>query len=241
MPPRRRTAKDTPAKLAKRMRDTASRRRWRVVLLRAKGEILGTVEAPDVASPKAAAAVQFELDEIQRNRIMVQEWGELGAALASKTNRRGALPDRHGTGHSMRYIKSMLRACSRIIAVTAIVAGLSMTAQAADETLTLTCKGTATIRADSPKPYPLSMGLIVNFTTRTVVGTARQRPYVFDDQLQITEWNDVTVIFRGFSQFLGKNISGSMDRMTGDVGMLATSKTEAIDYSLKCTPTRRMF
>ena len=236
MPPRRSSKKDSPAKLASRIK-----RRWRVVLLRSKGEILGTVEAPDVAAAKAAAAVQFDLDEIQRNRIMVQEWGELGAALASKTNRRGALPDRHGTGHSMRYIKSMLRACSRIIAVTAIVAGLSMTAQAADETLTLTCKGTATIRADSPKPYPLSMDLIVNFTTRTVDGTARQRPYVFDDQLQITEWNEVTVIFRGFSQFLGKNISGSMDRMTGDVGMLATSKTEAIDYSLKCTPTRRMF
>ena len=46
----------------------------------------------------------------------------------------------------MRYIKPMLRICSRISAVTAIVAGLSMTAQAADETLTLTCKGTATIR-----------------------------------------------------------------------------------------------
>ena len=142
----------------------------------------------------------------------------------------------------MRYIKPMLRGCSRVIAVTAIVAGLPMTAQAAEPaTLTLTCKGTATIRADSPKPYPLSMDLIVNFTTRTVDGTARQRPYVFDDQLQITEWNEVTVIFRGFSQFLGKNISGSMDRMTGDVGMLATSKTEAIDYSLKCTPTQRMF
>ena len=136
----------------------------------------------------------------------------------------------------MRYIKPMLRGCSCVIAVTAIVADLSMTAQAADETLTLTCKGTATIRADSPKPNPLSMDLIVNFTTRTVAGTARQRPYVFDDQLQISEWNEVTVIFRGFSQFLGKNISGSMDRMTGDVGMLATSKTEAIDYSLRCTP-----
>ena len=135
----------------------------------------------------------------------------------------------------MRYIKPMLRGCSRVIAVTAIVAGLPMLAQAAEPaTLTLTCKGTATIRADSPKPYPLSMDLIVNFTTRTVDGTARQRPYVFDDQLQITEWNEVTVIFRGFSQFLGKNISGSIDRMTGDVGMLATSKTEAIDYSLKC-------
>jgi hypothetical protein len=68
MPPRRSSKKDSPAKLASRMK-----RRWRVVLLRAKGEILGTVEAPDVAAAKAAAAVQFDLDEIQRNRIMVQE------------------------------------------------------------------------------------------------------------------------------------------------------------------------
>jgi hypothetical protein len=36
-------------------------------------EILGTVEAPDVAAAKAAAAVQFELDDIQRNRIIVQD------------------------------------------------------------------------------------------------------------------------------------------------------------------------
>jgi tRNA threonylcarbamoyladenosine modification (KEOPS) complex Pcc1 subunit len=34
------------------------KRRWRVVLLRNKGEILGEVEAPDVASAKAAAAHQ---------------------------------------------------------------------------------------------------------------------------------------------------------------------------------------
>ena len=61
-----RRPKDTPAKLAKRMK-----RRWRVVLLRAKGEILGTVEAHDVAA--AAAVVQFDLDEVQRNRIMLQE------------------------------------------------------------------------------------------------------------------------------------------------------------------------
>ena len=68
MPSRRPSKKDSPAKLAKRMK-----RRWRVVLLRAKGEILGEVEASDVAAAKAAAAVLFELDEIQRNRIMVQE------------------------------------------------------------------------------------------------------------------------------------------------------------------------
>ena len=70
MPSRRRTSKDTPRKLAGRMK-----RRWRVVLLRHKGEILGTVEAPDVASAKAAAAVQFDLDEVQRSRITVQELG----------------------------------------------------------------------------------------------------------------------------------------------------------------------
>ena len=68
MPSRRRTSKDTPRKLAGRMK-----RRWRVVLLRHKGEILGEVEAADVASAKAAAAGQFNLDEVQRNRIMVQE------------------------------------------------------------------------------------------------------------------------------------------------------------------------
>ena len=65
--PRRTSKKDSPAKLAGRMK-----RRWRVVLLRSKGEILGEVEAPDVASAKAAAAVQFDLDEIQRTRIIVQ-------------------------------------------------------------------------------------------------------------------------------------------------------------------------
>jgi hypothetical protein len=70
MPSRRPSKNDSPAKLAGRMK-----RRWRVVLLRNKGEILGQVEAPDVASAKAAAALQFDLDEVQRNRIMVQELG----------------------------------------------------------------------------------------------------------------------------------------------------------------------
>ena len=66
------------------------------------------------------------------------------------------------------------------------------TAQVADATLTLECKGTATIRAAPPlesKPHPLSMGLIVDFTTRTAHGTTRQGPYLFDDQLQIIESN----------------------------------------------------
>ena len=44
--------------------------RWRVVLLRNKGEILA-VEASDAQAAKAAAAVQFDLDDVQRNRIIV--------------------------------------------------------------------------------------------------------------------------------------------------------------------------
>ena len=69
MPSRRSSKKDSPAKLAKRMN-----RRWRVVLLRAKGELLGFVDAADEQEAKAVAAVQFDLDEIQRNRIIVQEY-----------------------------------------------------------------------------------------------------------------------------------------------------------------------
>jgi hypothetical protein len=54
--------------------------------------------------------------------------------------------------------------------------------------------------------------------------------------------NEVTVAFGGFSRFLGMNIRGSMDRVTGDVGMVATEKgAAAYDYSLKCRPTQRMF
>ena len=68
MPTCRHCAKDTPAKLAKRMS-----RRWRVVLMRNKGEILGTIETPDADAAKAAAAVQVEVGDVQRNRIIMQE------------------------------------------------------------------------------------------------------------------------------------------------------------------------
>lgn len=45
-----------------------------------------------------------------------------------------------------------------------------MTAQAADTTLTLACQGTTTtkIGGGPPKQEPISMGVIVNFTDRTV-------------------------------------------------------------------------
>jgi hypothetical protein len=68
MPSRRPKSKDTPAKLASRMK-----RRWRIVLIRGKGEVLGTVEATDAQAAEKVAAIQFELDEEQRRRLLVQE------------------------------------------------------------------------------------------------------------------------------------------------------------------------
>jgi hypothetical protein len=67
MPPRPKS-KDSPAKLAKRMK-----RRWRIVLIRSKSEVLGTVEATDAQAAEKVAAIQFELDEFQRRRLLVQE------------------------------------------------------------------------------------------------------------------------------------------------------------------------
>ena len=64
MPPRR---KDTPAKLAARMRS------WRVSILRKSRQYLGTVNAPDERAVQAAAAVRLGLNEEQCKRIAVQE------------------------------------------------------------------------------------------------------------------------------------------------------------------------
>jgi hypothetical protein len=111
-------------------------------------------------------------------------------------------------------------------------------------TLTLACKGTVTIKSSSGSEYdpdPISMGLIVNFTNRTVKGTARWGPYLFDNEIPITDANEDTVVFSGFSKFLGMTIVGSMDRVTGDVLISATEKDRAYDYALKCKPTQRMF
>jgi hypothetical protein len=61
--------KDSPAKLAKRMK-----RRWRVVLLRNRGEILGEVEAADVASAKAAAADQLIWTKSSATGLWCRSW-----------------------------------------------------------------------------------------------------------------------------------------------------------------------
>jgi hypothetical protein len=138
-----------------------------------------------------------------------------------------------------------LRTCSYIIVLTVTVVGLSG-AQAADETLTLACQGTTISDLENAKPEPVSMGIIVNFTNRTVQGFGA--PGILDYPIKITAWNDVTVAFLGSEERIGSTTRGSIDRVTGDLWAPLTA-TDAktgnplmsVRYALKCKPTQRMF
>jgi hypothetical protein len=57
-------------RLASRMK-----RRWRIVLMRSRGELLGYVDATDAQAAEAVAAEQFGLDGWQRRRLLVWELG----------------------------------------------------------------------------------------------------------------------------------------------------------------------
>jgi hypothetical protein len=128
-----------------------------------------------------------------------------------------------------------------------------MTAQAADQTLMLACKGTATetMMEEVAKPEPISMGIIVNFTNRTVQGFGE--PGLVDFPVKIVGINEVTVSFHGENPegpnpVTNWSIRGTIDRVTGDVDATSTVmnlKTSKIvistSYALKCRPRQRMF
>ena len=129
----------------------------------------------------------------------------------------------------------------------------------------ISCQGTVTdnIKADA-KPEPISMGIIVDFAARTVVGFGD--PEALGFPVKITGMNEVTLGFSGsyevgmlrqYGSFA--EINGSIDRVTGDVdasyttwepvfsgegaGRKVSGKTfySQRAYSLKCRPAQRMF
>jgi hypothetical protein len=93
------------------------------------------------------------------------------------------------------------------------------------------------------KPEPISMGIIFNFTKRTVQG--------FGDGIEIRTWDDVSIKFGHFekdpSTKKADSSMGSIDRITGDLEatfFFEVSKQAPLDvtkYILKCRPTQRMF
>jgi hypothetical protein len=126
-----------------------------------------------------------------------------------------------------------------------VLAGLSTIAQAQPGTLTLACKGTARdTTIPDEKPEPITMGLIVNFATRTVQGFGS--PGGLDHPVKITAVTDVTIAFEGSDEVgpTAAGIMGSIDRVTGTVEATHTvqnTKTSKIltqlKYDLQCRPT----
>lgn len=109
-------------------------------------------------------------------------------------------------------------------------------------TLTLACKGTTSTYLDK-RSDPISLGLLVDFTKRTIKGF----PY-FPDEVEITEVTELVIYFHKSTDFL--EFGGSMDRLTGEVKghleankklMETTHTLSGFDFALKCTPTQRMF
>jgi hypothetical protein len=49
------------------------RRSWRVIIIRSKGEYLGSVEASDRERAEAVAVKLFDLDQDQRSRLLIRE------------------------------------------------------------------------------------------------------------------------------------------------------------------------
>jgi hypothetical protein len=134
------------------------------------------------------------------------------------------------------------------LAILFALAGLSLSGvQAAEpETLTLACEGMATDKTDlrePTKPEPVSMGLIIDFTTNTVAGFERVFPSFSADRVKIIGVDKTTFGFSG-TDGMGAAVFGTADRMTGDVEATMerwneeTNKLQwATGYSLKCWPT----
>jgi hypothetical protein len=87
------------------------KRRWRIVLMRKSGQVLGTVEATDPKAAEKVAAIQFELlDEFQRRRLLVQELGMRTGALNGTTHHARRNPwEIQPTIKPLRYTKALRR------------------------------------------------------------------------------------------------------------------------------------
>jgi hypothetical protein len=120
-------------------------------------------------------------------------------------------------------------------------------AQAAEATwtLTLACEGTTTnTLGPDGKPEPISMSVVVNFTTRTVQGFG-----LLDNPVEITAQYEEIITFGGADKpnSVGQRsiISGAIELVTGELEATSSfwSATGSVStsYSLKCKPTQRMF
>jgi len=113
--------------------------------------------------------------------------------------------------------------------------GLS-TAHAADETLTLACKGKETSGVAARKSSEvINIGIVVDFQKKTVVGLEPTTPLTIDG---LTE---TTISFVG--QEADWHMSGTLDRVTGSLiaASIRSNPNLLFTFDLHCRPAQRMF
>ena len=93
-------------------------------------------------------------------------------------------------------------------------------------TLSLACKGTV---GSDKKRDPVSMGIVFNFTTRTV----QFGLYRYPEKIKITGLDDARVAFGEEGE--GSGFIGTIDRVTGDTQAKAVGGDT---YSLQCRPVQ---
>ena len=135
----------------------------------------------------------------------------------------------------------MLRRCSCVIVLAVMLVGLP-TAQAADTTLTLACKGTETSGSGARKSSEvINIGIIVDLQKGTVTGLEPTAPLTIDD---LTE---TMISFSGSSYWDKKvawKMSGTLDRITGSLVAVSNRYQDPknmLSFDLQCRPTQRMF
>jgi hypothetical protein len=133
---------------------------------------------------------------------------------------------------------TVLRTSTCVIALNAMVAAVSMTAQAANETLTLACKGKE-YHSITGKGDQINIGVILDFQKKIVTGLSDA------GLLTITDVTETTISFSRFE--VGWNVNGTLDRVTGAL-VAASIKSDpngktilTLSYELQCRPTQRMF
>ena len=101
--------------------------------------------------------------------------------------------------------------------------------------LALACEGTVADKINlDAKPEPISMGIIVNFTARTVTGFRGA-----NFPVAVTSVDEVRISFRGLNSSLAffAAVYGSIDRVTGAVEAITDgfpTLNSLSHYSLKC-------
>src|SRR5262245_16999388 len=87
-------------------------------------------------------------------------------------------------------------------------------------TLTLACQGTMIDKTDpsleAAKPEPVTMGLMIDFTSNTVAGFEHLNPVLGGAPVKIIVVDKTTIGFSGINA-AGGTAFGTIDRITGDV------------------------